>query len=119
MIGLKIKIHPKRPRRLDKASKQFKPGMRKALLKVGPVIQQEARSRVRVLTGALRKSIEYVVKPFKKGWRLLSGSNVKTGQPLHYASKQEELTQFLSGAWRIKRRAIMQIIRKYSRKLFR
>lgn len=132
MIGLKIKITPKRPKRLTRATKQFKPGMRKASIEVGTMLLKEASARVPVDTGALRRSLEYVVKKFKTGWKLFVGSGVKTGIYLPYALIQDiggragrggsvviKGKKYLTGMMQRRRNEIKQIVRKHTRKLFR
>lgn len=116
---LKVRIYPKRPKRLNKATRRFKPEMKKALIESGELIQKEAKGKAPVRTGALRRSLEYSVKKLKQGWSLIVGSGVKTGRSVPYARKQDERTKYLTGTLRNTYKAVQGIIRKHTRKLFR
>ncbi|KKL16770.1 hypothetical protein LCGC14_2492270, partial [marine sediment metagenome] len=43
-FSMKIRIHPKRPKKLGRAVKRFKPRMRKAAIESGELILKEAQS---------------------------------------------------------------------------
>jgi len=131
-FSMKIRIHPKRPKKLGRAVKRFKPRMRKAAIESGELILKGAQSKVPVLTGALKRSLEYVVKPFKKGWKFFVGSGVKTGVHIAWALIQDiggragiggsvriKGTQYLTGTFKRLRKKLKQIARKHTRKLFR
>jgi len=127
-----IKIFPSRPKHLEHARLHFSHEMKEALLEAGDMLREEAASEAPVKTGALRRSLEFVVKKLQQGWALFVGSGVKSGRYVPYARIQDiggntgrngsvhiSGNRYLTGTIERRKQAVDHIIDKHIRRLFR
>lgn len=92
--------------------------IQKALHQAGRILESKSKRIVPVDTGRLRRSINFIVVPIKKGWRLVFGSGIKGGKQVHYAPFIEYGTRYirpyryLRGALDINRMKIRLLVQR-------
>ena len=70
--------------------KRFQPMMQKALNEIGTETIRIAQENVPVQSGALQRSLDFIVVKVRGAWELLLGSGLSGGERIPYALIQEQ-----------------------------